>query len=48
MGTWYSDEYTEIEPPKYFDHISNRQYKPKEFHLLNAQLKKMEEAKKII
>ena len=46
MGTLYSDEYTENEPPKNFDHIPNHQYEPNEFHLLNDQLKKMEEAKK--
>ena len=46
MGTLYSDEYTENEPPKNFDHNSYHQYKPNEFHLLNDQLKKMEEAKK--
>ena len=42
MGSWYSNGYNEYEPKKNFDSILNRQYKPNELHLLNAQLKIME------
>ena len=43
MGTYVSNENNEYGPPKNFDYIPNRQYKPNELHLLNAQLKKMQE-----
>ena len=41
MGNKYSNEYI---PKDNFDNIASRQYKPNELELLNAKLKKMEEA----